>query len=84
MKDYIDVNNFVKKNQQKIFDLVNTSLNRSGEIVQKKVSSGEVGSSLQEVLPLILYEVLITNTVSTLRLVADMINENEDEDMDII
>lgn len=82
MKDYIDVNNFIKNNQQKICDLVNISLNRSGEIVQKKVSSGEVGSSLQEVLPLILYEALVTNTVSTLRLVADMINENGGDDED--
>lgn len=73
----IDVDEFVKKNQDQIYNLVNNTLNRSGEIIQKKVSAGEVGPSLQEVLPLLLYEILVTHTVSTLRLVADMLNSRQ-------
>ena len=73
----IDVDEFVEKNQDQIYHLVNTTLNRSGDIIQKKVSAGEVGSSLQEVLPLLLYEILISHTVSTLRLVAQMISNEE-------
>lgn len=73
----INVDDFVKKNQDQIYSLVNTTLNRSGEIIQKKVSAGEVGPSLQEVLPLLLYEILVTHTVSTLRLVADMLNSQQ-------
>lgn len=76
MPAIIDVDDFVKRNQDQIYALVNTALNRSGEIIQKKVSSGELGPSLQEVLPLLLYEVLVSHTVSTLRLVADMINQD--------
>lgn len=75
----IDVDEFVQNNQDQIYRLVNAALNRSGEIIQKKVSTGEVGPSLQEVLPLLLYEILITHTVSTLRLVADMINTQQPE-----
>lgn len=70
----IDVDEFIKNNQDRIYNLVNNTLNRSGEIIQKKVSAGEVGTSLQEVLPLLLYEVLVTHTVSTLKLVAEMVN----------
>lgn len=70
----IDIDEFVKKNQNQIFNLVNTTLNKSGDVIQKKVAAGEVGPSIQEVLPLLLYEILVTHTVSTLRLVADMIN----------
>ncbi|WP_051273410.1 hypothetical protein [Desulfotruncus alcoholivorax] len=54
--------------------LVNKALNRAGDIVKEKVSSGEVEATIQDVLPLLLYEVLVTNTVSTLRLVAEMID----------
>ena len=54
--------------------LVNSALNRAGDIVKEKVSSGEVEATIQDVLPLLLYEVLVTNTVSTLRLVAEMID----------
>jgi hypothetical protein len=75
----IDVDEFVRNNQDRIYRLVNTALNRSGEIIQKKVSAGEVGPSLQEVLPLLLYEILITHTVGTLRLVVDMINAQHQE-----
>ncbi|MCL6610010.1 MAG: hypothetical protein K6T66_00570 [Peptococcaceae bacterium] len=78
MTPNIDVDDFVKKNQDQIYRLVNAALNRSGEIIQKKVSAGEVGPSLQEVLPLLLYELLVTHTVSTLRLVADMFNVRPD------
>ncbi len=70
----IDADEFIKKNQDLIYSLVNNTLNRSGDMIQKKVSSGEVGPSLQEVLPLLLYEILSMHTVSTLQLVADMIN----------
>lgn len=77
MMPAIDVDAFVKKNQDQIYNLVNTTLNRSGEIIQKKVSAGEVGPSIQEVLPLLLYEILIAHTVSTLRLVADMLESRD-------
>jgi hypothetical protein len=77
MNSAIDIDAFVKKNQDLICSLVNTTLNKAGEKIQSKVSAGEVGPSLQEVLPLLLYEILITHTVSTLRLVADMINGAE-------
>jgi len=70
----IDVDTFVKNNQEQIYNLVNAALNRAGDIIQKKVSSGEVGPSLQEIMPLLLYEILVTHTVSTLTLVADMVN----------
>ena len=53
--------------------LVNTALNRAGDIVKEKVASGEMEATIQDVLPLLLYEVIVTNTVSTLRLVAEMI-----------
>lgn len=75
----VDVDAFVKKNQDQIYNLVNNTLNRSGEIIQKKVSAGEVGPSLQEVLPLLLYEILVAHTVSTLRMVADMLNSSQQE-----
>ena len=77
MRQKINIDNFIKNNQEQIVTLVNHSLNRSGDIIQKKVASGELGSSLQEVLPLLLYEVLVTHTVSTLRLVAEMINKED-------
>lgn len=66
----IDVDTFVKNNQEQIYSLVNAALNRAGDIIQKKVASGEVGPSLQEIMPLLLYEILVTHTVSTLTLVA--------------
>lgn len=75
----IDVDEFVKKNQDQILNLVNTTLNKSGDVIQKKVAAGEVGPSIQEVLPLLLYEILVTHTVITLRLVADMINSQSPE-----
>lgn len=75
----IDVDDFVKKNQDRILNLVNTTLNKSGDVIQKKVAAGEVGPSIQEVLPLLLYEILVTHSVSTLRLVADMINSQSPE-----
>ncbi|MCL4439137.1 MAG: hypothetical protein M1609_00665 [Firmicutes bacterium] len=74
----IDVDSFVKNNQDQICNLVNAALNRAGDIIQKKVSSGEVGPSLQEIMPLLLYELLVTHTVSTLTLVADMVNSPKD------
>lgn len=72
---YIDIDIFVKENQEKISALVNKALNRAGETVQNKVASGEISANLQEVLPVLLYETLLTNTVATLRLVADMLNK---------
>ncbi len=74
MERYIDVDEFVKTRQNDITQLVNTALNRAGDIIQQKVAAGEINATMQDVLPVLLYEVLITNTVSTLRLVADMIN----------
>ncbi|MFZ5644298.1 MAG: hypothetical protein ACOY46_11975 [Bacillota bacterium] len=80
MKPVIDVDEFVKNNQDRIYNLVNTALNRSGDIIQQKISSGAVGPSFQEILPLLLYELLVTHTVSTLKLVADMINSETAEE----
>jgi len=54
---------------------VNTALNRAGDIVKQKVADGEVKATIQDVLPLLLYEVLITNTVAVLRLVTEMLEE---------
>ncbi|WP_031515993.1 hypothetical protein [Desulfofalx alkaliphila] len=75
----IDVDKFVKENQQQIEALVNASLNRAGKIVEEKVKAGELRPALQDIMPLMLYEILITNTVSTLRLAADMIEESKRE-----
>ncbi|SFG87844.1 hypothetical protein SAMN05660649_02983 [Desulfotomaculum arcticum] len=74
MINNIDVDGFVRERQDEIMQLVNSALNRAGDIVKEKVSSGEVEATIQDVLPLLLYEVLVTNTVSTLRLVAEMID----------
>ncbi|MEW6065930.1 hypothetical protein P378_12845 [Desulforamulus profundi] len=71
----VNVDKFVQEHQDEIIALVNNSLNRAGDIVARKVQSGEVGATIQDVLPVMLYEVLLTNTVATLRLVADMLNE---------
>lgn len=71
----IDVDKFVQNRQGEIEYLVNTALNRAGDIVNQKVAGGEVKATIQEVLPLLLYEVLITNTVAVLRLVAEMLEE---------
>ncbi|MFZ5648012.1 MAG: hypothetical protein ACOY30_10385 [Bacillota bacterium] len=76
MKDHIDIDTFIKDNQDQIYNLVNTALNKAGEVIQKKVSAGEIGPSLQEVLPLLLYEILVTHTVSTLKLVSEMVNSD--------
>ncbi|WP_073235053.1 hypothetical protein [Desulforamulus putei] len=75
----VNVDKFVQEHQDKIITLVNNSLNRAGDIVAKKVQSGEVGATIQDVLPVMLYEILLTNTVATLRLVADMLNESAEE-----
>ncbi len=77
MKTQIDVDTFVKNNQDQIYNLVNTALNKAGEVIQKKVSAGELGPSLQEVMPLLLYELLVTHTVSTLRLVSELLETRE-------
>lgn len=71
----IDVDKFVREHQDEISTLINIALNKAGEKVQQKVSAGELGATMQDVLPLLLYEVLTTNTVSTLRLVSEMIDE---------
>jgi len=73
MSRQIDVDRFVQIRQNDITQLVNTALNRAGDVVKEKVSSGEVEATIQDVLPLLLYEALVTNTVATLRLVAEMI-----------
>ncbi|CCO07173.1 hypothetical protein [Desulforamulus hydrothermalis] len=72
----VNVDKFVQEHQEEIIALVNNSLNRAGDIVAKKVQSGELGATLQDVLPVMLYEILLTNTVATLRLVADMLNNS--------
>jgi len=74
----IDVDGFVREKQNEIMQLVNTALNRAGDIVKEKVSSGEVEATVQDVLPLLLYELLVTNTVATLRLVAEMVDFKSD------
>ncbi len=74
----IDVDAFVKEHQEEIQTLVNLCLNKAGEAIQKKVSSGDISANIQDVLPLLLYEVLTANTVATLRLVSEMINRTED------
>ena len=73
----INVDQFVKEHQEEIASLVNIALNRAGDAVNAKVAAGEVKPSMQEIMPLMLYEILITNTVSTLRLVAEMIEESQ-------
>lgn len=75
----VNVDKFVQEHQDEIITLVNHSLNRAGDIVAKKVQSGEVGATIQDVLPIMLYEILLTNTVATLRLVANMVNESAEE-----
>lgn len=75
----IDVDAFVRERQDEIQALINLSLNKAGAAIQKKVSSGEITANIQDVLPLLLYEVLTTNTVATLRLVSEMINNSTED-----
>ncbi len=75
----VDVDQFVQEHQEEISRLVNISLNRAGDVVNAKVKKGEVNPTLQDVLPLMLYEILVANTVATIRLVADMINEADNK-----
>jgi len=56
---------------------VNTALNRAGDVVKQKVAGGEISPTIQDVLPLVLYEVLVTNTVAVLRLVAEMLEQDD-------
>ncbi|AQS59062.1 hypothetical protein [Desulforamulus ferrireducens] len=72
----IDVDKFVQEHQEEIMTLVNHSLNRAGDIVNKQVQAGQLGATMQDVLPVMLYEILLTNTVATLRLAAEMVNES--------
>lgn len=72
----IDVDKFVQEHQDEIAHLVNTSLNRAGDIIQRKVAAGEVQPNIQDVLPVLLYEALLANTVATLRLTAQMMEDN--------
>lgn len=74
----IDIDKFIQTRQDEITHLVNKSLNRAGEKIQEKVAAGELSPNMQDVLPLLLYEVLVTNTVATLRLVAEMLNNDND------
>jgi len=69
----VDVDKFIQMRENEIRYLVNTVLNRAGNVVQQKIASGEINATMQDVLPLLLYEVLVTNTVATLRLVAEML-----------
>ncbi len=75
----IDVDSFVRERQDEILALVNISLNKAGDAIQKRVASGEISANFQDVLPLLLYEVLTANTVATLRLVSEMINSSTEE-----
>lgn len=77
MSQKIDIEKFVEEHQEEIASLINIALNRAGDAVNAKVQAGEVQPTLQDVLPVMLYEILMTNTVSTLRLVAEMIEENQ-------
>jgi len=72
----IDVDKFVREHQGEIAHLVNAALNRAGDIIQQKVGAGEVKPNLQDVLPVLLYEAMIANTVATLKLVSRMLEEN--------
>ncbi|WP_072910373.1 hypothetical protein [Desulforamulus aeronauticus] len=74
----VDVDKFVQEHQEEIITLVNNSLNRAGDLVAKKVQAGELGTTIQDVLPIMLYEILLTNTVATLRLAAEMVNEGSE------
>lgn len=71
----IEVDQFVKEHQLEVQTLINLSLNKAGDKIQQKIAAKEIGSNIEEILPLLLYEVLTTNTVATLRLVSEMINE---------
>ncbi|WP_018084896.1 hypothetical protein [Desulfurispora thermophila] len=76
----IDIDRFVQKHQVEIETLVNLALNKAGRTVENKMASGEVSPRLTDVLPLLLYEALLTSTVATLRLVAEMVNESARSD----
>ncbi|MGQ9557621.1 MAG: hypothetical protein ACUVTU_06670 [Desulfurispora sp.] len=72
----IDIDRFVQEHQVEIETLVNLALNKAGRTVESKVASGEVSPRLTDVLPLLLYEALLTSTVATLRLAAEMFNDS--------
>ena len=74
----IDVEKFVQEHQAEIAHQVNAALNRAGDIIQQKVGAGEVKPNLQDVLPILLYEAMIANTVATLKLVSRMLEENRE------
>lgn len=76
----VNVDRFVQDHQNEITGLVNNALNRAGDILQRKVSEGEVKPNMQEVLPVLLYEILVTHTVATLRLVGEMLSEQENSE----
>ena len=82
MERKIDVDEFVKTRQNDINQLVNIALNRAGEIIRQKVANGEIKPNMQDVLPVLLYEALVTNTVATLTLVAEMLNSDYDKHND--
>ncbi len=71
----IDIDTFIKEHQEEIQTLINLSLNKAGSTLQNRISSGEISPNIQEILPLLLYEILTTNTVAILRLVSEMIHE---------
>ncbi|WP_066637128.1 hypothetical protein [Desulfolucanica intricata] len=73
----IEVGKFVQEHQEEIKKLVDIALNRAGDKISAEIAAGRIKPTYEEALPVLLYEVLTTHTISTLRLVADMLEAQE-------
>ncbi len=71
----VNIDQFVKQHQIEIETLVNLSLNKAAQKLKDKIAAQEIQANFEEIMPVLLYEVLVTNTVATLRLAAEMFEE---------
>ncbi len=71
----VNIDQFVKQHQIEIETLVNLSLNKAAQKLKDKIAAKELQANFEEIMPVLLYEVLVTNTVATLRLAAEMFAE---------
>ncbi len=67
----------MKQHQAEIETLVNLSLNKAAQKLKDKIAAGDLQANFEEIMPVLLYEVLVTNTVATLRLAAEMVEESD-------
>ena len=73
----IEVGKFVQEHQEEIKKLVDIALNRAGDKISSEIAAGKIKPTYEEALPILLYEVLTTHTISILRLVSEMLEGQE-------